>query len=210
MAKVVYNRRFGGFGLSRKAQDWLRARGVENYQELPRHDPRLVQCVETLGAQANDESSKLAVVEAGSYWIDDHDGYETVRSEYGPGCYAMSSPPDYPTLTWAQQDRWLYSTPVYGWIGRVNISTGRVDVLVDHGITGMGTPDTLVIPLAPGWQTRNQLLAELSESLRASIIAREGGVDTEPPHYTELCLIFENWLRSRGIQHYSCYPPYVT
>lgn len=210
MAKVVYNRKFGGFGLSRKAQDWLRARGVENYQEIPRHDPRLVQCVETLGEQANDESAKLAVAESGSYWIDEHDGFETVRSEYGPGCYAMSTPPDYPTLTWSQRARWLYSTSVYGWIGRVHLDDGRVEVLIEHGIPGYGAPEDHVLLLAPSWPTRAKLLAELSESLRAAIIEREGAAPSNPPSYAERCLIFENWLRARGIDHYSTYPAELT
>ena len=81
--KVVYNSDFGGFGLSELAKEYL----LRNYglteadiNKLPRHDPRLVRCVEALGEQANDDYSKIVVKElkGNRYRIDEYDGWESV------------------------------------------------------------------------------------------------------------------------------------
>lgn len=82
MAKVVLNRCWGGFGLSNKAEAWLKEKGVENPEGLPRHDPLLVEAVETLGEEAGDEYATLVVVEVDTnlYSIEEYDGYETLRT----------------------------------------------------------------------------------------------------------------------------------
>lgn len=91
--KVVYNAAVsGGLHLSEKAMDWLREHEVDfkvesgnNYgpfADIPRHDSRLVECIETLGKEANGPANgwtpeaELHVVEitGNYYYIDNHDG----------------------------------------------------------------------------------------------------------------------------------------
>lgn len=93
MKKVVYNNKFGGFGLSRAAIERMVALGhpiaekmldfyIKNnctysyYTDDPdfrirRHDPILIQTVEELGEEAAGDCCSLRVQE-----IDDHDHYE--------------------------------------------------------------------------------------------------------------------------------------
>lgn len=86
MNKVVYNAYFGGFGLSKDAQNWMRERGHPEYAELDpkieRHNPLLVQCVEEIGDCVNAEYSELRVeaIEGNKYWIENYDGLETVHT----------------------------------------------------------------------------------------------------------------------------------
>lgn len=107
MAKIVYNKCFGGFGLSNKAVDrYFELMGWElvvvtkrygykyyysqhdgkhfNDHELERDDPVLVQVVEELGSVANGDYSELAICELPSgtrYYIHEYDGCETVVTE---------------------------------------------------------------------------------------------------------------------------------
>lgn len=82
--KVVINRCYGGFGLSREACEFL---GLEYgeygfYGPIDRTDPRLVECVEKLGDRANGEFSKLKVVEVPDkidWRIEEYDGIETIE-----------------------------------------------------------------------------------------------------------------------------------
>lgn len=87
--KIVRNAEYGGFHLSREAEQWLARRGIYNkYPEieslcnLPRHEPLLVECIETLGPESASEPriAKLEVVIINSprYYIDDYDGLETI------------------------------------------------------------------------------------------------------------------------------------
>ncbi len=82
--KVVYSRRYGGFGLSPKAKELLAARGVVQggYDDRPieRHNPHLVAVVEELGGKAaSGPFAQLAIQEVGGvYRIDEYDGYESV------------------------------------------------------------------------------------------------------------------------------------
>lgn len=85
MAKVVINTCYGGFGISNEAREWLLDHGmsedlVNNEYDIPRHDKLLVECVETLGQDANSWTSELAVVEIyeDQYRIEDYDGKETI------------------------------------------------------------------------------------------------------------------------------------
>jgi len=79
--KIVINTCYGGFGLSNKAVDWMKERGVDVESlcgDVERHNPVLVACVEALGKEANDNFSDLAVIEIEGtrYRVDDYDGYE--------------------------------------------------------------------------------------------------------------------------------------
>lgn len=51
-------------------------------QDIPRHDPVLVNIVEELKEEANGECAKLAVVEinAPMYRIEDYDGMESIQT----------------------------------------------------------------------------------------------------------------------------------
>ena len=76
--KVVINKCFGGFGLSKEAYKFLNipwdGYGFEFMQD--RTNPRLVKCVEELGEEASGGLSSLKVVEI-------PDGVEWEIAEYG-------------------------------------------------------------------------------------------------------------------------------
>jgi hypothetical protein len=85
--KVVLNKCYGGFGLSKEAFEFM---GIPwdgyGYAEVDRDDPKLVECVETLGSEkASGNLSNLAVVEIpdGISWdIDDYDGIESISERH--------------------------------------------------------------------------------------------------------------------------------
>jgi hypothetical protein len=97
--KIVLNRCYGGFGISEKAVNWLRERGephdkayvIESMGWRPshcglhRHDPLLVECVETLGEEASGDSARLEVVEINQplYRINEYDGAESIEEPEG-------------------------------------------------------------------------------------------------------------------------------
>ena len=81
--KVVINRCYGGFGLSKDAYEFL---GKEwdgyGFASIERTDPKLVECVETLGNKANGRFAELKVVEIPDdiMWeISEYDGAETIE-----------------------------------------------------------------------------------------------------------------------------------
>lgn len=83
MHKVVINTCFGIFLLSRKAEDWLNTNyniKPSEYIDLARHDLRLIECVETLGSEANGQFSELTVVKipGNKYKIEEYDGLESI------------------------------------------------------------------------------------------------------------------------------------
>jgi hypothetical protein len=109
--KIVVNKCFGGFGISRKAVEFMAERGNEQAKaeldeilsgkyngydiyfgysekfnsEYNRTDPDLILAVETLKDEANGECSKLKVVEIpdGIEWeITDYDGVETIHEKH--------------------------------------------------------------------------------------------------------------------------------
>ena len=92
MTKVVVNRCFGGFGLSRKAVEILQERldddTINNYSfraDEYRTNPELVRVVEELGDRANGFYAKLEVVEIPddvTWFIDEYDGTETIREKH--------------------------------------------------------------------------------------------------------------------------------
>lgn len=84
--KVVINRCFGGFSLSERAYEFL---GLEwdgygykyNDNDL-RTDAKLVECVETLGEEADGRFAELKVVEIPDdveWEIDYYDGLESIH-----------------------------------------------------------------------------------------------------------------------------------
>ncbi len=82
--KVVINRCFGGFGLSKEAYDYL---GLEwDYYgfeyDKDRDHPALIECIEVLGTEkASGDSSELAIIEIPDgieYIVDDYDGMEKI------------------------------------------------------------------------------------------------------------------------------------
>ena len=80
--KVVFNRSYGGFGISVLARELLKERGlnVDSYcLSIPRHHPELVAIVEALGEKAHGEYAELAIATvSGPYIIDEYDGLERV------------------------------------------------------------------------------------------------------------------------------------
>lgn len=83
--KIVLNVCYGGFGLSKKAHKLyktLSGKEIEDARKLSRHDPYLVEVVETLGAKANGIHSKLdieTVKEGTRYSIHEYDGIENLH-----------------------------------------------------------------------------------------------------------------------------------
>ncbi len=87
--KVVINDCFGGFGLSKEAYEYLGLEwdgfGFLSGYDIERNDPKLVECVETLGEKANGTFSKLKVVEIPDdvdWEINYYDGLETVEEKH--------------------------------------------------------------------------------------------------------------------------------
>ena len=84
MKKVVLNYCFGGYGLSRKAYEFLGLPwdGFGFAYEDDRDNPKLVECVETLGEEANGCCAELAVEEYDDYnyvhGISEYDGNESL------------------------------------------------------------------------------------------------------------------------------------
>ena len=85
--KVVINKCFGGFGLSKKAYKFLNipwdGYGYEFMED--RSNPALVKCVEALGKDASGELSSLNVVEIPddvTWEIAEYDGLESVVEKH--------------------------------------------------------------------------------------------------------------------------------
>lgn len=94
--KIVINECFGGFGLSKKATEWLAENGYQMAQEhlnrykkdwydftgISRTDPLLISVVELLKEEANGEYSKLAIKDVDfnlESFIEEYDGNESLR-----------------------------------------------------------------------------------------------------------------------------------
>ena len=86
--KVVVNDCYGGFTWSAKAVQWLKDHygltDIDEYfrENYPRHDHRLVECVEELGDDASGDCANLQVVEFSGtkYRICEYDGAEWVET----------------------------------------------------------------------------------------------------------------------------------
>lgn len=84
--KIAINRCYGGFELSKEAYDFLGlewdGHGFAYSDHDRRTDPKLIECIETLGKKANGSYSELAVVEIPDdveYEITEYDGAEQVK-----------------------------------------------------------------------------------------------------------------------------------
>ena len=85
--KVVINRCYGGFGLSEKAYEYLDIPwdGYGYICNEDRTNPKLVECVEKLGEDANGTFAELKVVEIPDdveWTIEEHDGLEWVSEKH--------------------------------------------------------------------------------------------------------------------------------
>ncbi len=91
--KIVINKSFGGFELSKIAIGWLVAKGIKDERELsewefgnvPRHSKLLVELVEELGEDANAGSHVNLVVRevetpSGRYYVNEYDGAEWITT----------------------------------------------------------------------------------------------------------------------------------
>lgn len=82
MGRVVINRCYGAFGLSEEAILWLKEHGNNSGASTSRHDPILIECVQTLKDKANGRYSNLEVIEfeGNKYRIQNYDGMESVET----------------------------------------------------------------------------------------------------------------------------------
>jgi len=85
--KIVINKCFGGFGLSKAAlKRYAEISGIVSEDlEIPRDDPALVQTVEELGKKANDSYSELKVVDVPDdveWQIHYYDGLEHIEEQH--------------------------------------------------------------------------------------------------------------------------------
>lgn len=89
--KVVINRCFGGFGLSKKAVKDLGCKTPYDYDsEDMRTAPELIKLVEEKGSEyCSDSMSQLKVVEIPDdvdWYIDNYDGVETIEEVHRSWC----------------------------------------------------------------------------------------------------------------------------
>ena len=82
--QIVINRCFGGFGLSEEAYAYLGMEwdGYGYAMNNDRTNPKLIDCIETLGDRANGRFARLKVVEIPDYvdWeITEYDGIEQIE-----------------------------------------------------------------------------------------------------------------------------------
>ena len=85
--KVVINKRYGGFGLSKEAYEFLGEEwdGYGYKFNEDRTNPNLINCVEKLGEKANGRYSRLRIVEIPDnvkWYIEEYDGVEWVAEEH--------------------------------------------------------------------------------------------------------------------------------
>lgn len=85
--KIVINKCYGGYSLSREAYEFLGLTWDDCGYEFSedRSNPKLVECVETLGENANGDFAELRVVEIPDdvdWEIEDYDGIEWVSEKH--------------------------------------------------------------------------------------------------------------------------------
>lgn len=98
--KIVINECYGGFGLSKEAQDmYCASKGIEpgewnptwgfydNFSDdgIPRNDAELIRIVETLGENSWGKHSELKIVEIPedvNWYIEEYDGAEWVAERH--------------------------------------------------------------------------------------------------------------------------------
>jgi hypothetical protein len=106
MPRIVINRSYGGFSLSKKALSQL---GITETDDIARDDPRLVQVVTELGKKANGRHADLAVVDAPEMWmIEEYDGNESVHIDWFAVARKIADTTGRSDLMPAQEDeRWI-------------------------------------------------------------------------------------------------------
>ena len=84
--KIAINKCYGGFTLSEEAYKFLGLEwdefGGKYSDDDSRTDPKLIECIETLGEKANGRFAYLTVIEIPDdieWEIDSYDGVETVH-----------------------------------------------------------------------------------------------------------------------------------
>lgn len=82
--KIVLNKQYGGFSLSREGVEFLGLEwdGYGRCDDIDRHDPKLIECVETLEDKANGRLARLVIIEIPddvNYTIENYDGIERVE-----------------------------------------------------------------------------------------------------------------------------------
>lgn len=87
MKKIVINKCYGGFGLSKDAYEFLGIKwdGFGFDFENDRENPKLIECVEKLKEKANGNYAKLKIVEIPDdieYTIEEYDGIEWVAEKH--------------------------------------------------------------------------------------------------------------------------------
>jgi len=89
--KVAINRCYGGFILSEEACKFLGTESTwEFFKKHDREDPKLIECIETLGDKANGICSKIIICEVPDdfdYIIEDYDGMERIEQSGKPIYY---------------------------------------------------------------------------------------------------------------------------
>lgn len=88
--KVVINKCYGGFGLSKEAMDlYLERKGMQGENlhdsEIERDDPVLVEVVEELGILASGKYAEIEVVDIPDdvdWYIEEYDGNEWVAERH--------------------------------------------------------------------------------------------------------------------------------
>ena len=79
--KVVISKRYGGYRLSKAAQDYLNTNNPYAYSD-DRSNPHLVKCVEELGVLADGPYASLKIVEIPDdigWEIENYAGIETIH-----------------------------------------------------------------------------------------------------------------------------------
>ena len=84
--KIAINTCWGGFSLSKEAYDYLGIEwdgyGYKYNAESKRNDPKLIECIETLGEKANGRYAVIKIVEIPDdieWKISAYDGMECVE-----------------------------------------------------------------------------------------------------------------------------------
>jgi len=88
--KVVYNNRYGGFGMSQHGLDkynHITSRNLSYADVIDRSDPILIELVESMGNNVNDKNSRLAIKEFPMKYKSfltwhEYDGKESVQIDY--------------------------------------------------------------------------------------------------------------------------------
>ena len=91
--KIAINTCYGGFGLSKEAYEFLGMTwdrfGYAYNSDEKRTDPKLIECIETLGEKANGSCVSLKVIDIPddvNWTISEYDGREAVEEVHRVWC----------------------------------------------------------------------------------------------------------------------------